>query len=550
MNFKEKKFINFGKYWIIFLLIISSQSIVLVKGNRPVDTFKYGYPIHFTGNGYDFDALNYCNLMEMKNTYANEFWDVNGELLHNTPIAIIDSGIDISVWKKLESEYGVNIDFYYYTNEFLKVSTTDAAEGDTHKDYVMDTGGHGNYVASVISQVTSISHGPSYNPVYFGAKILIFRDNDEPVRNYDDDDWDQDIVNKALDTIYNNGDPLADIISLSIGTSSENLISHDKITDLYSKDVRIFNSVGNEDHDLSNHNTYPAHWDEVWGIGSIFDDKDGYMNDDEYYSAIEMPSEYVGARVTKEKVSIFPGRKIIDVNAWGSNFDSEGNGVDFVGPGFEIEVYFPGEDKTDETQVMYGVVDGTSFSCPYVASIALLVYNILETHDNGIMDGNKDLLLKTLKHASEGITDEKSRIPTINTYYEPESKHDDYGYGAISAYDAVNYALNKAVLIWYDLLCPSVVSGTQTIYVNNFFNQYNETEIIDVKFYINNYYKSHDVTSLYLYNWNTESYSGQTVIVSIKIYDINGNIRTLTTSVYVTSPPPPPPPRGGGGLVP
>jgi hypothetical protein len=196
-----------------------------------------------------------------------------------------------------------------------------------------------------------------------------------------------------------------------------------------------------------------------------------------------------------------------------------------MGPGFDVEVFIEGKG--------YVTTEGTSFSCPFIAAIALLVYHVC---------GDAEILDDILVYASEGLTDGKCVQPTEGeNYHITKSKVMGYGYGAIDAYDAIWLAVNK-LLSWFHLYCPSTVSGMQTISVYcdfyGFIMPYGQIQ--KVEFYINGDKEWTDTSQgRYEYAWDTSAYIGQVVVKAI-IYDHYGNTRIRTVNVYVN-------PGGGGG---
>ena len=98
--------------------------------------------------------------------------------------------------------------------------------------------------------------------------------------------------------------------------------------------------------------SYPASYDEVYSIGGIFDDADGYTTPEYIGNPIGEPIAYAGYRWTGDKADDY-GRN----SEYGSTYNDK---LSFVGPSFDVEVWDEwGNDDAD--WVINVVNDGTSF---------------------------------------------------------------------------------------------------------------------------------------------------------------------------------------------
>ncbi|MHA1911369.1 MAG: S8/S53 family peptidase [Candidatus Kariarchaeaceae archaeon] len=407
------------------------------------------------GNFADIDALEYLNL-----GYAKEvLWASVAS--PSISISIIDSGMHPEVWFALEYLYKVDID--YHECRELDNGNIEIYTLHEHTDWNNNFNGdqrdnHGWWTTSILASATSyttskkikihvygIGREPNsndldlFNPIFFKEAIQ---------------DIEMSYENKGSSSYQNDKDfrPVK-IVSMSFGGPEEYRQQEiqDSINNLYSNyGVYFFASSGNSGVDID---TYPACYDSVYSVGAIFDDTDGMttprLNGE--YDLIDL----AGQVVTPDLSDDFYNR-----DRWGSNYP---NGLDFVGPGFDVEVIH--YDMIEE-QLQVAVIDGTSAACPFIAGGAFLVYLAFNYFNDEISDELHKIGL-ILKYSTEGFSTDGVTVicNTPDDDFDNYSLNEDYyrdtmlGYGIIDFNDAVRITIMFDLYFSPELICPSVATS-------------------------------------------------------------------------------------------
>lgn len=194
-----------------------------------------------------------------------------------------------------------------FTNEIFSGRVVDSGvnlSDSGDADTAVDSSGHGSHVASIIADNTTDN-----------VQITAYK-----VLNY----LNQGSALAAATGILKAVKDGADIINLSIAAETRSNILEEAVKSAYADGVVIVNSAGNDSDDVAN--CCPANMDEVFTVGAV----DSHGN-----------------------------------RAYYSNF---GNGMDFVAPGFKIEMTGY-TDRFDEREP-YGT--GTSYAAAYVTAAAAM----------------------------------------------------------------------------------------------------------------------------------------------------------------------------------
>ncbi len=193
--------------------------------------------------------------------------------------------------------------------------------------YYRDQSGHGTFVASQIAATTN--NGVGMAGIASNVELMILRcisksSSTEFTYNnaYDSNSGSVAVVAEAIIYAADNG---ADVINLSLGTSTNSQTLANAVSYAQSKGVIIVAAVGN------NYNTtlyYPAAYDGVIGVGSVSQSGDTLVK---------------------------------------SSFSQYNTSVDVTAPGDDVVGLYV--NTTSATTNQYATGDGTSYSAPVVAAV-------------------------------------------------------------------------------------------------------------------------------------------------------------------------------------
>ncbi|MCC8073881.1 MAG: leucine-rich repeat protein [Clostridiales bacterium] len=179
-----------------------------------------------------------------------------------------------------------------------------------------------------------------------------------------------------------------DVINLSLGDDNESELISEAVKNAVAEGIVVVASAGNERDDVSNY--YPAAMDEVFTVGAV------------------------------------------DYNGNPAFFSNYGEEIDFVAPGYNIELW--GNKGLSKTEPDYG--SGTSFSAPYISAAAAMV---LSKNSDLSVEEVKEILISScvtqdeMTYKSEYYTSVYISNSTLadNTGlgYYPDSDELFYSYG-------------------------------------------------------------------------------------------------------------------------
>jgi len=254
----------------------------------------------------------YYSLLDMEKT-----WDIETGS-KSVLVAVIDTGVDPN-HPELKANLvlpGINV----------------VGDGAEPPDYIKDDSGHGTAVAGVIGAIGNNAQGVA--GVAWSVRIL-------PIRAC----WGENLVCsiwdevEAIDKAREAG---ADIINMSIGGFGTITLEENAATAAWNAGASLFAAAGNKGLYLKATGTqadrqnlyYPASLPEVIGVGAVDNSltRADFSNYGEVVSEIYAPGVEIITTIPQYKVFLFEGS----------------------GP-------------------PYGKIDGTSFSCPMVAGVAVLL---------------------------------------------------------------------------------------------------------------------------------------------------------------------------------
>ncbi|NIQ07302.1 MAG: S8 family serine peptidase [Candidatus Korarchaeota archaeon] len=384
-------------------------------------------PYYWGGDAKDEDVLEWINIEELSNDYQIDLSDVG--------IGILDSGLDPYVWRYMLDQtpsWGGHIKFvdvsrkwrWWPPGYYYEYKIEDSPYGDT---MASDDYGHGTTTTYTMWNVLKsvVSNSP-HNIYVFDI-------------NYDDGTRAMHLRKEigALKWIFNHngGSETSDdieIVSMSYGGYSSNSEEETWIEKVSTQTVcTFFAASGNDD---LNEVAYPAKYDETIAIGAHVDDYDGYTTDGLHISDFD-----IGHRVTKTISDIYGHYPI-----WGSNY---GDNLDFVAPGFDVEVLLPTAsysgsppDRDGDPHYEPAVIDGTSYACPIAAAIGAIAAHARCPADD---TGPATFLLYSFLEDSAELIEEYVQTVLIHKVPHPTIRGDHLhehcstlGWGGLDAYDA------------------------------------------------------------------------------------------------------------------
>ncbi len=321
--------------------------------------------------GYVGTPADYYDALECVDA-AQVFIDCGGWTLHRPTnydykgtVVVIDDGLSIDQWKKLESGYyGFSVDIVRYLTPEGNIPQgkpkdnigdygQDDLAGYTNDDLGYDYPGgiaqdHG---VAVISALASII--PNVKIIFVNAMMqynisgnLIY-DIGFPINKHVSLwEWIRDNV-ENFDI---------DIVTASLNSGVANSIVPSRINQIYDKGVFMISSIGNSG--IYEGNQFPQSHSKVYAIGSLDHENRGTNQDPDRYSK---KGFYSGYAVESDLKSSF-----------GSVYPNQADSLDFTMPGSGVPIL-----SYNENRWVYGM--GTSFSTPYFAAavlIAIYAYNM------------------------------------------------------------------------------------------------------------------------------------------------------------------------------
>jgi subtilisin family serine protease len=303
----------------------------------------------------------YYKLLDME-----KVWDIETGS-KSVLVAVIDTGVDPN-HPEIKANLvipGINV----------------VGDGAEEPDYIMDDSGHGTAVAGVIGAIGNNAQGVA--GMAWNVRIL-------PIRacwgeNLACSIWDEV---EAIDKAREAG---ADIINMSIGGFGTITLEENAATAAWNAGASLFAAAGNKSQYLKATGTpsdrqnlyYPASLPEVIGVGAVDNTltRADFSNYGEVVSEIYAPGVEIVTTIPQYEVFLFKG----------------------TGP-------------------PYGKIDGTSFSCPMVAGVAVLLKSKFPEL------GPADIMQRLFSTA----------IPLGNTDADKNGVDDYYGHGLVNPLGALN----------------------------------------------------------------------------------------------------------------
>lgn len=222
-------------------------------------------------------------------------WDIT-QAASDVTVAIVDTGVDLD-----HPDLAANI-----------VTGTDIIDANTPPE---DEDGHGTHVAGIVAAVTNNSKGVS--GIASGAKIM-------PIRVLGPNGGYSFDIYYGIKWAVDHG---ANIINLSLGMASSDVILEEAVNDAHDKGVIVVAAAGNENSSIS----YPAAYDHVIAVGAT------------------------------------------DENDQRASFSNHGPQIDVAAPGVDILSTTPNTFVDPNLYLNYDYMSGTSMASPMVAGLAALI---------------------------------------------------------------------------------------------------------------------------------------------------------------------------------
>lgn len=298
-----------------------------------------------------------------------EAWQENEVTGDGVTIAVIDNGFYINaldfptkLWKNSQGTVGWNT---YKNNDdigpiFRKTLNPDETDQTNYNTYRFANSAHGSNVAGIIGMPSNSMGGIG---AAYGAELMLIQ-----AANYNSETiaptFTTNALVAAIDFARENG---ADIINLSLGTTSDSTSIHSAVARAYNAGILVVAAAGNGDANgngisTSTNRYYPASYSEALGVMAI----------DKTYT---------------NKLSVF------------SNYDTSGGKYyDIAAPGVSIV----GCNCADTG---YTLNSGTSQAAPLVAAVAALY-----------MEKNPDATIQQLKSDMLASATEYVTAYTTTTY--------------------------------------------------------------------------------------------------------------------------------------
>jgi subtilisin family serine protease len=302
----------------------------------------------------------YLDLLNME-----DVWDVetgNGQVV----VAVIDTGVDPD---------------HPDLKQNLIPGGNVVGDGAEAPDYILDDSGHGTAVAGVIGAVGN--NGKGVAGIAWNVKIM-------PIRacwgeNLTCSIWDE------IEAIDMAREAEVDLINMSIGGQGTMTLEEKAATDAWNAGIAMFAAAGNKGQYLKATGTasdrqtlyYPASLPEVIGVGAIDVnlERAEFSNYGEVVSEIYAPGVGIVSTIPQYTCFLFP-----------------------------------------EHGIPYGKIDGTSFSCPMVTGVAVL----LLSHYPEL--GPADIMQRLFSTA----------IPLGNIDEDQNGVDDYFGHGLVNPLGALN----------------------------------------------------------------------------------------------------------------
>lgn len=364
----------------------SAQCRIIVKANRKPDTYGDAQFIKGTDKIYIYqysDVTSANAALEYYNSLSYVQWAETDGIMEGQSLSYGNDMIGSDEAKN----YIVNNNIS--TNE-VNVAVIDGGINFRKKDFINS----GRVIDSGVNLSDSGSDGTAQEDPgkYHGSNITsILLDNTTDnvniigykALNYKGLGSDSAIASSIIKAV----DDGANILNCSISAEGTSKVIEDAVKYAVSKDVVIVVAAGNECDDTSKY--CPAYIDGVYTVGAL------------------------------------------DYNGNYAIFSNYGEKVDFVAPGYNVEVY--GNKSISSGKPDYAI--GTSFSAPYIASAAAMVLSL--DKDLSVEEVKQKLIdscinQKELNYSSKYLSAVEMSIEYLGGFTaagNPDSESICYGYG-------------------------------------------------------------------------------------------------------------------------
>jgi subtilisin family serine protease len=198
--------------------------------------------------------------------------------------------------------------------------------GEDDTNWYVDASGHGSHCAGIVAALGYRLKGYAPKCELFSYRVI--RTGSTSATTFD--------LLKAIEHAVKDG---CDIISMSLGSSTEQMLLQSKIEFAHSRGVLCLAATGNEGKSVH----FPAAFPKAFGVGA-FGEFGTYPQDSHHRSA-------------ESRTRSRDGRYFL------AKFSNFGKRVQFCAPGVAIRSTVPGG---------YLAKDGTSMACPHIAGLAAL----------------------------------------------------------------------------------------------------------------------------------------------------------------------------------
>lgn len=336
----------------------------------------YGSEAHYVPNDpyYVSDSLWGIEYINADDLYG---WDYT-QALSTVVIAVIDTGMDMDHPDLAASLASVDRGDGVMVNGYDAVST----------DYNPEDGhGHGTHCAGTAAGI--VNNGIGVAGVAGGAKIL-------PIKVLSDSGTGTSVdVAEGIEWAVDHG---ADVISMSLGSSSPSQVELDAVNYAYANGVVVIAATGN---DSNNWDSGPADIQLQY-----FDPGDPVE-----YNPVGYPAAYDHV-IGVGSVGVHGGQVIL------SDFSNSGTAVDVVAPGEGV--------LSTYKNAQYATMSGTSMATPHVSGLAALVLAENPTYTPAQVEA-------AIEGAAQMVTSGTDSTYGGNANY--------YGVGIVDAYGAINTTL-------------------------------------------------------------------------------------------------------------
>lgn len=358
---EERRYVDL--YNDLSIVRVASINRVVTAAWSPNDTY-YSYQWHFNKPSF---------------IYLEDAWNIEQGGNSSVSIAILDTGVAYENYSVPSYEQSEVVGSSY--NQAPDLAGTvfsdpyDFVHNDTHPN---DQNGHGTHVCGTVAQTTNNSlgvAGMAFNCTIIPVQVLNYQGSGSSFDLADGIDW-----------ARTHG---ADVMNMSLSSSSPMPTVEAAIEDAYNSDIVVVAATGNNGNSSIN---YPAKYSEVIAVGSV------------QYDATRSPYSNYGTG--------------IELVAPGGNTSVDQNGDGFADGVLQMtyEHCNDGTNLADVTSFSFWFWQGTSMASPHVAGLV------------GLM----------ISHGAGGVEDIRTMLHGTATDLGSSGYDTEYGYGLINCLGALS----------------------------------------------------------------------------------------------------------------